>query len=79
MKIKSCPISDLKWLCKFIEDHAEEKGLDVNDRSPQNVARMFQVIQEDLRIDSRRGSVVRWRTVVKHLRLRKKQVQESGV
>jgi hypothetical protein len=41
--------SDLKFFCKLLEKTAAAQGLDTSDHSPQNVRRMFEASENDIR------------------------------
>lgn len=73
--------SDLKFLCSYIEEQASARGLDVNDRSGANVRLMYETVQSMLYLPGKNGSVCtqnKWRTVVRKLRERVKEISSSN-
>jgi hypothetical protein len=63
--------SDLKLFCKFLEKAASDQGLDTSNNSPQNVRRMFEASENEIRTacgKNKRMDQMRWTTVVKKLR-----------
>ena len=64
--------SDLKFFCKLLEKTAAAQGLDTSDHSPQNVRRMFEASENDIRNacgKNKRMDQLKWTTVVKKLRM----------
>ena len=62
--------SDLKYLCKYIEQKASEAGMELNDRSHLNVRLMYEVVEPVLYPPGKNGSPCtqnRWRTVLRKL------------
>ena len=62
--------SDLKYLCKYIEQKASEAGMELNDRSHLNVRLMYEVVEPVLYPPGKNGSPCtqnRSRTVLRKL------------
>jgi hypothetical protein len=62
--------SDMKFLCNYIEQKASEAGLDTSDRSLENMRRMFEAEEKDIRSGSvnSRSDQLKWQTFVQRLR-----------
>jgi hypothetical protein len=62
--------SDLKFLCHFLEKVAKQQGLDTSHHSPQNVQRMFEASENEIRTacgKNKRMDQLKWITVMKNL------------
>ena len=61
---------DMKFLCQYIESKAKEQGMDVTDRSSNNVRLMYEKIENNLyhTVKTKRGTQLKWRTLVNKLR-----------
>jgi hypothetical protein len=72
--------SDLKFVSQYIEAKARDAGMDINDRSNNNVRLMYEKVEASLyeAVKTKRGTQLKWRTVVTKLRKLVKQQNENG-
>jgi hypothetical protein len=72
--------SDLKFVAQYIETKAREAGMDTNDKSSNNVRLMYEKVVDALyqTVKTKRGTQLKWRTLVTKLRKLAKQSTDNG-
>jgi hypothetical protein len=75
------PYSDMKFLCNYIQSRAGEAGVDTEDRSLDNVQKMFNAASKELMTAgdcNQRVGQFKWRTMVMRVRKKIKVQREAS-
>jgi hypothetical protein len=73
--------SDMKFLCNYIQSRAGKAGVDTEDRSLDNVRKMFNAASKELMTAGDRNQRVdqfKWRTMVMRIRKKIKVQREAS-